>query len=155
MYRKILVPFDSSDTARHALSEALELASCEPDCTVTIVSVFDQSDYNSETFKIAARMAGMSQSTIDASMLAAEDDDSSEVEALKKEVAPLVGDKGDIVSYKVVLGDPHDAITAYAELKGFDCIVMGHRGISGVRGMLGSVCYSVLHKTSIPVLIVR
>ena len=46
-------------------------------------------------------------------------------------------------------------ITAYADEGGYDCIVMGHRGLGAVRGMLGSVCYSVLHKTNVPVLIVK
>ncbi len=32
---------------------------------------------------------------------------------------------------------------------------MGHRGMGAVRGMLGSVCYSVLHKTNKPVLVVK
>ena len=44
---------------------------------------------------------------------------------------------------------------AYADEGGYDCIVMGHRGLGAVRGMLGSVCYSVLHKTNVPVLIVK
>ena len=55
----------------------------------------------------------------------------------------------------VVNGSPHDSITAYADEGAYDCIVMGHRGLGAVRGMLGSVCYSVLHKTNVPVLIVK
>ena len=55
----------------------------------------------------------------------------------------------------MVNGSPHDAITGYAEAGDYDCIVMGHRGMGAVRSMLGSVCYSVLQKTQIPVLIVK
>ena len=49
---------------------------------------------------------------------------------------------------QVVNGSPHDSITAYADEGGYDCIVMGHRGLGAVRGMLGSVCYSCLLYTS-------
>lgn len=154
MYQKILVPFDRSEPARHALREAIGLAKVSGG-SVAVVSVIDRSDFNTETLKIAARMAGVSESTIDPSMLAAEDSDRSDVAELKDDVAPTVGDNGDLVSYDVIKGNPHDAITAYAAQGDFDCIVMGHRGLGAVRGMLGSVCYSVLHKTSVPVLIVK
>lgn len=156
MYRKILVPFDRSEAARHALRDAIELATCLPDAKVTVVTIIDRTDYNTETFKIAARFAGVSENAIDPSMLAADDvEDSTEVKALREDVAPTVEGHEDIVSYDVVMGNPHDAITAFATRGGYDCIVMGHRGMGAVRGMLGSVCYSVLHKTSIPVLIVK
>ena len=68
--------------------------------------------------------------------------------------ADVLGDGGR-VSIAVVNGSPHDAITAYADEGGYDCIVMGHRGMGAMRGVLGSVCYSTLHKTSCPVLVVK
>ena len=98
MYEKILVPYDSSEPAAHALAQALELASMAP--------------------------------------------------------GAIVGDR-DGVEIAVVNGSPHDAITGYANAGGYDCIAMGHRGMGAVRSMLGSVCYSVLQKTQVPVLIVK
>lgn len=155
MYSKILVPYDRSEHARHAVKEAIDLASVMPGCTVTVVLVVDRRDFNTETFKIAARMAGVAEAAIDPSMMAGEDPNRDDIAELKEDIAQAVGDHGDIVAYDVITGSPHDAITAYAARGGYDCIVMGHRGLGAVRGMLGSVCYSVLHKTSIPVLIVK
>ena len=78
----------------------------------------------------------------------------SDMDAIAENIAPLVGD-AEGIGIAVVNGSPHDSITAYADEGGYDCIVMGHRGLGAVRGMLGSVCYSVLHKTNVPVLIVK
>lgn len=78
----------------------------------------------------------------------------ADTDAIAADIAPLVGDTAG-VEIAVVNGSPHDSITAYADEGGYDCIVMGHRGLGAVRGMLGSVCYSVLHKTNVPVLIVK
>ena len=78
----------------------------------------------------------------------------SDMDAIADNIAPLVGD-AEGIGIAVVNGSPHDSITAYADEGGYDCIVMGHRGLGAVRGMLGSVCYSVLHKTNVPVLIVK
>ncbi len=58
---------------------------------------------------------------------------------------------------KIIEGDvtPHD-IANYAKSKGFDLIVIASRGFGPVREMfLGSVAYSVLHKSKIPVLLVK
>lgn len=156
MFRKILVPYDSSEPAAHALAQAMELASLMPDAAVTVLTVVDWHDYNAETFKIAARMSGVMGSALQADSLEKIDEEASRetTENIRKAIAPIIGD-GANVEIAVVNGSPHDAITGYAEAGDYDCIVMGHRGMGAVRSMLGSVCYSVLQKTQIPVLIVK
>ena len=52
MYHKVLVPYDMSDPAQHALVAALELVADVPDAQVTVLNVVDWQDYNAETFKI-------------------------------------------------------------------------------------------------------
>ena len=156
MFTKILVPYDSSEPAGHALQKAMELAALVPDAHVTVLSVVDWHDYNAETFKIAARMSGVMGDSMDAAAMAAIDEEAGRETAdhIREGIAPLIGN-AENVEVAVVNGSPHDAITAYAEAEGYDCIAMGHRGMGPVRSMIGSVCYSVLNKTHIPVLIVK
>jgi nucleotide-binding universal stress UspA family protein len=53
-------------------------------------------------------------------------------------------------------GYPPDAIIREADAKGADLIVIGSRGFSGAKQFfIGSVPNSVLHHSSIPVLLVK
>ena len=156
MYKKILVPYDKSEPAQHALSAALDLAAGVPDAQITVLSVVDWHDFNAETFKIAWRMSGVMGDAMDMNVMAEVESEAikADTDAIAESIASLVGDAAG-VGIAVVNGSPHDSITAYADEGAYDCIVMGHRGLGAVRGMLGSVCYSVLHKTNVPVLIVK
>jgi len=59
------------------------------------------------------------------------------------------------VDYAVMLGDPADTLVEYAVSGGFDLLVMGRRGLSGLdRLFLGSVTKKVLERTKIDVLVV-
>ena len=156
MYKKILVPYDKSEPAQNALNAALDLVAGVDDAEITVLSVVDWHDFNAETFKIASRMSGVMGDTMDVDVIAEVENEAikADTDAIADNIAPIVGDRAGI-SIAVVNGSPHDSITAYASEGGYDCIVMGHRGLGAVRGMLGSVCYSVLHKTNVPVLIVK
>ncbi len=156
MYKKVLVPYDKSEPAGRALAAALDMVEGVSDAEVTVLSVVDWHDYNVETFKIASRMSGVLGDSLDMNAIAEVGDEAAKEEAdkISAEIADIVGDSK-IVSIAVVNGSPHDSITAYADEGGYECIVMGHRGLGSVRGMLGSVCYSVLHKTNQPVLVVK
>ena len=51
---------------------------------------------------------------------------------------------------------PADTITEYAQEKGMDMIIIGTHGYTGLKKlMLGSVAFSVLHQSHIPVLLIR
>lgn len=47
-----------------------------------------------------------------------------------------------------------EAITRVAETRGADQIVVGSRGLGRVRSALGSVSQEVLHRTSVPVVVI-
>jgi nucleotide-binding universal stress UspA family protein len=49
---------------------------------------------------------------------------------------------------------PGEAITAVAEARGADEIVIGSRGLGRVRSALGSVSQDVLHRSKVPVLVI-
>ena len=58
--------------------------------------------------------------------------------------------------YEILAGKPADELTEYATEKGIDLIVMGNRGISGIKKLVtGSVSKKVLDEADCPVLVVK
>lgn len=156
MYKKVLVPFDDSPSSQNALKNAVQLLEGVEGAQLVVLKVVEWHDYNAETFKIASRMSGVLSDSLDTKTVAeiGNEAQNEEVARIKEEIAPIVGGY-DGVQIAVVNGSPHDAIVAYASDNGFDCIVMGHRGMGVIRGMLGSVAFSVLQKADRPVLVVK
>jgi nucleotide-binding universal stress UspA family protein len=71
-------------------------------------------------------------------------------------VAPHLTSRGATVSRLVVEGHPAVVITDRAALSGAGLVVVGARGLGGVkRVLLGSVSDSVLRASECPVLIVK
>lgn len=63
---------------------------------------------------------------------------------------------GVLFEKKIRFGDPGTHIVNFANKLDFKLIVIGSRGMSGIKEMfLGSVSNHVLHKSKIPVLIVK
>ncbi len=156
MYKKVLVPYDDSESSQHALKEALTIVAGANDAHVTVLKVVEWHDYNAETFQIASRMSGISDDSvgIDALSQISSEADKEETRRITESIASIV-DGANNVEVAIVNGSPHDAIVSYASNGDFDCIIMGHRGMGVIRGMLGSVAYSVLQKSNKPVLVVK
>jgi nucleotide-binding universal stress UspA family protein len=72
------------------------------------------------------------------------------LEKLRKEVEK----EGVQAKYHPAAGSPADAIVKVADQVGADLIVVGNRGMKGVRRVLGSVPNSVAHSANCSVLIV-
>jgi nucleotide-binding universal stress UspA family protein len=64
--------------------------------------------------------------------------------------------KGIVFNSKIISGVPGYDIVNFAQKKKFDLIVIGARGLGSVKEVfLGSVSNYVIHKSKIPVVIVR
>jgi nucleotide-binding universal stress UspA family protein len=75
---------------------------------------------------------------------------------LKRTKAVLEKHDAKVVVRDVEFGQPADAICRIAEAEGFDLIVMGSRGVGGVKSRLfGSVSANVSANAKCSVLIVR
>lgn len=151
MRKKFLVPYDGSESAKHALAEALELAQATPDGHVTVIQVKEKTE--DEAFRVAARMASVTPDVVESTLV--EDVKEGAWKKLREEVGALINGNEDRIWVDVVGGRPHDSITNYANSHDIDCIVMGHRGMSTMRAVLGSVCYSVIAKAHVPIYIVK
>ncbi|RZI41758.1 universal stress protein [Herbaspirillum sp. HC18] len=56
----------------------------------------------------------------------------------------------------LLVGEPAQAITRYAREHGFDEIVVGSRGLSGISSLLvGSIATKIIHLAQVPVLLVK
>ena len=77
-------------------------------------------------------------------------------EGVKKDLAEEIGKLGDRAVVDVVtFPSTARAIADFADKHDIDLIVMGRRGLGAIRGMIGSVSYSVLGQVDIPVLTVK
>lgn len=132
--RRVLVGFDQSDHATHALRWALEFVG--DDAEVTAVGAFDAAPWLSHD--VARQRFG-------AEIDQAEADFSAAIGAL---------DPDSRVTPKFVLGDPRVALTDADD--GMDLVVMGARG-RGVIGaaLLGSTTSWMLHNAHTTIVVVR
>jgi len=63
---------------------------------------------------------------------------------------------GILFERKIDFGDPGTKITKFAKSLNFDIIIIGTRGMSGIKEkFLGSVSNHVVHKSAVPIMIVK
>lgn len=136
--QKILVPLDGSKSSFRGLYEAIYIAR---QCGATIVGLHVVSLYPRSWSDLANPLKTR----------------------LFKDAGKLM-DKAELISAqngvmfrkKIVYGDPKPNIMDFVRGHVFDLVVMGSRGFGPVKEtFLGSVSTAVLHKSKIPVLIVK
>jgi nucleotide-binding universal stress UspA family protein len=145
MFRSIVVGTDGSDTAKKAVTTAVDLAK-EIGAKLDIVSAYEpvpQSRLREEARQAPEDMQWMINPRED-------------VEATLRDAAEEVEEAGIDVETFAREGDPADAILDVAEERGADLIVVGNKGMTGAkRFLLGSVPNKVSHHAPCSVLIVR
>ncbi len=137
--RSILVAYDGSEIAKKAVFKAIELAKAL-NAKLYILYVVNvppevRAFLTAGTILNEALKSGMKI-----------------LEQLKSEL-----DKENVKYDLVVeIGDPGEKIVEFADKIDADMIVMGHRGLSGIRKLLvGSVCDKVIRCSTRPVLVVK
>lgn len=158
LYKNILVAFDGSDPSREALVVAKNMIGDDPEATLHVVSVVPLGALGIGGDSSRLPTPAMQQIFPDMSTYNAAIDraKSEATDGIKDAVEGLLdGVACQIISEACVATKPADGICEYAENIDADMIVMGRRGLSAVRAMLGSVSYSVLHQASIPVVTVK
>lgn len=142
MYTTIVVGTDGSDTAAIALRHATDLAKAGG-ATLHIVNAYQPVN------TLGMALAGVA-TDVDA------------VEAgLAEHATGVCGPAADVaraagvpVEIHAVSGDPSDALVAIAKQVGADLLVVGNRGMAGMRRVLGSVPNKISHHAPCSVLIV-
>ena len=137
--KKILVPLDGSTNSIRGLDEAIRIAR-QSHATITgvfVVSAPPVLAYQARIFKDKAF---------------------NNAKRIVEKAQVRAAKNGILLNYKILSGDPGDIIVRLANSKanGYNLIVIGHRGISAAKELfLGSVSNYVLHKSKIPILIVK
>lgn len=137
MYKSLLVATDGSDTAATAVRVATELA---------------------KRFGATLHIARVYRPEIDGALLMAGATDAfgarGFAEAQTESIAALARAEGVLAYPHVVPGNVAEWIVAIAEEQNVELIVVGNRGMRGLRRVLGSVPNAVAHSAPCAVLIV-
>jgi len=150
VYKKILVPFDSSSQSHSAAQHALKLATVSK-ATVTLFHVIQEVHYSPEGIikmrKGVDRDEVLNELKIKAQAML------DQLEANLK--GSSVG--SDIkIETAVVVGNPPREILKKAKIEGYDVIVMGSRGLGKIPGILmGSVSNKVCSGATCPVIVIH
>lgn len=136
--KKILVPLDGSKNAVRGLDSAINLAR-QAQASITGIYVLPRAPI--KTYRVIQYP--------EKELLK---DAEKNMEFARKHAAQ----RGIMFEGKITFGDPGHTITEFAKSKKFDLIVIGARGRGALKEMfLGSVSHYVVHKSKIPVLIVK
>jgi nucleotide-binding universal stress UspA family protein len=136
--KKILVPLDGSKNSMRGLDEGIYLAR---QCQATITGLY--------VVPLAKPKTDSQISYVEKYLL---NNAAKFMSKAKKRAAQ----NGILFEDQLVYGDEGSKITNFASNKSYDIIIMGSRGMSSLKeAFLGSTSNYVLHKSKIPVLIVK
>ncbi|OWW20041.1 universal stress protein [Noviherbaspirillum denitrificans] len=139
--RKILVPVDASESARHAALHAAALANDNPAIQLHLLNVQEPLEVRSHAY-----LSPQETKSIQA----------TDAQAVLQKVMELLDEAG--VAYRADwrAGDIAPTVAAYAEEIGCESIVMGTRGLGPVGNLvMGSVATKVVHLVKVPVTLVK
>jgi nucleotide-binding universal stress UspA family protein len=145
---KILVATDGSEEADLALTTAADLAE-KTDSELHVAFVFPTAVQLPFPRPILARPAEVQERELEAAMHQAQEFLDRQVERVKNEGVS-------VAETHLVRGQPDKEIVHIGEETGAGLIVMGSRGLGGIRrALMGSVSDSVVRHAHCPVLVVR
>jgi len=149
----ILIATDGSDEALHAANFLYELVNPATVRQITVLAVIHPLE--STPFFSGVAMGGgalLSEETWNSLNQSLEQNANDAAARTRDALARLTAN----IAVVVRTGSPAEEITDAAKALGADLIVMGSRGLGGVRSaLLGSVSDRVLHLAHCPVLVVR
>jgi nucleotide-binding universal stress UspA family protein len=135
MSDEILLGYDGSDGAKHALSVAVELAK-KLDRKLVLVFAYDVWPVGGETLDLAASIHEHGETVL-------------------AEGAAAASDQGIEPELVIEHADSAEGLAHAARERGASMIVVGTRGNSTLKGLvLGSVSHKLLHLSEVPVLVV-
>lgn len=138
---KLLVAYDDSDLSQRALEKALEIAKTNPEIEIQVVHVITVPE-------IARSEMGKFQALVDAIYQEGKD-------IIAKVELALSKLPNHSQAYLLEGRSPAYVILNHAKEYNCDLIVMGSRGLSGIKELLGSVSHKITQRSQIAVLIIK
>jgi nucleotide-binding universal stress UspA family protein len=149
MFRTIVVGTDGSARATRAVEQAADLAQTLA-ATLHVVRA-----YKGVEDTIATAMASGSMVTASPELGDVAKEEAEAVGGTLESLAAGLRERGVTVETHVVSGSPAPVILETATALGADLIVVGNRGMTGAKRVLGSVPNTLAHHATCAVLIVR
>jgi nucleotide-binding universal stress UspA family protein len=141
-FANLLVAYDGSDLSKKALSHALHLVTDNPDGHLHVVHV-----YQFPTLVVGEALIP-SPASLDKEYY-------DQAENILNEAKNFLSSYPN-ATFLLRQGQPAADLLEYAEQQGCDLIVMGSRGLGGIREfVLGSVSHNVVQHSKIPVLVIK
>jgi len=142
-YSRILVAYDGSELSKKALDMAMELAKQDERIELTVVAVS-----NPPTATSMGSYGIYNQELINDIRASAE----KLINDVKEKIAVLPNKTSTVI----LEGNPGRLIVDHANQTSCDLIIMGSRGLSGIKEMfLGSTSHYVVQRANCPVFIVK
>lgn len=141
--KKILVAFDGSDSSEKALDLAADIAAPNADIQLDIANV------------VAIPLLSDEQVANFASVLEMMEQDADKLLDQAFERVDAKGLENEVHTLLVKGVDAAAELAKLIEQEGYDMLVIGSRGLSGIKEYLGSVSHKLLNASNIPVLIVK
>lgn len=143
--KKILVPYDFSDVAKHALNFAADLSKKSDGCSVTLINVIEQPTPDSINAMGIIDYDPMEVVYIKQMIIT--------MEEKMKEIMADDTYKDIDLQYKIVLGQPFKEISNEITTEGVELVVMGTSGTSGAEEFLvGSNAERMVRFSKCPVI---
>lgn len=142
-FERVLVAYDGSETSRKALDHAIHMAETNNRVELRVLHIFQLPQYFlGDAFATASPQ--VNEEIYEYAM---------QIEAQAKELVSFLGDRAAV---EVLQGPPGQAVLQYAEENKCDLIILGSRGLSGLKKfVLGSVSLHVVQFAKIPVLVMK
>lgn len=137
---KILVAYDASNSGKKSLEKAIEIAKTNSAIEVDVLYALE---LPLTPYVVEDAFASMQQSM---------HKHSNDILAKAKETLFSIDNQSNFFAEE---GQPTHVILEHAEQHNCDLIVMGSRGLSGVKEFLGSVSHYVVQHSAVPVFIVK
>ena len=138
---KVPIPLDGSANADRAVAHALALREQTPDVEIHLLSVQIPLDGHASSFFSAEALTAYHRDEGLAALASAR---------------RMLDAAGVPYAHHIAVGHVADTIVRYAQERGFDRIVMGSHGRSGLRHLLmGSVASEVSKRSQVPVTLVK